>query len=55
MNAQQEITIIKTAILRGEETYKGFNLPSCQTAGKSAQISAHALQKATNFYNDNIK
>lgn len=50
-----EIDNIKRAILRREQTYKGFNLPTCQTAGKTAQINAHALQLATKFYNTNIK
>lgn len=50
-----EINSIQRAILRREKTYKGFDLPTCQTAGKSAQISAHALQLATKFYNNNIK
>jgi len=48
-----EINNIQRAILRGETTYNGIQLPSCQTAGRMAQINAHALQLATRVYNEN--
>ena len=55
MNNYSKINDIKNAILRGDETYEGVNLPTKQTAGRSKQVDSHAYQLATNFYNLNFK
>ena len=44
------INKLKTAILRGEDTYNGISLPKVQTSGTGMQISGHATQLATNLY-----
>ena len=54
----QEIDAIKRAILRRDKHYLKSGqipLPKCQTAGKDAQIVAHANQLATVFYHDFVK
>ena len=50
-----EVEKIKSAILRREKYYIGIPLPSCQTAGTSKQIDAHAQQLAQQFYDNFVK
>lgn len=55
MEKHNVVHIIKNAILRGEHSYKGVELPKPQTSGTAMQQVAYAKQKADEIYETNFK